>query len=120
MDFNSLKPSDAEWVEPTSEKDNPAVEWLKAAFTAGTARQLPDLTPDDARKVVNMLNAAGALANLGVSIRIVVGKDEFATSTELWKQIEAKKVKAVTVKFRAKERSVRPRKATTPVPPAQG
>jgi hypothetical protein len=116
MEFSNLKPQAAEWTTVTTEKENPAVEWLKESHAAGNApRQLPGLTTDDAQKVARMLVSAGVTANLGVSIRIVVNNDEFATSKELWETLDKRGIKTVGVKFKAKTRTVRPRKAVAPV-----
>lgn len=119
MDFTSLKPTAAEWVDHTSEANNPAVEWLKESFNAtpgdkGAPRMIPGLAPDDARKAARMLVVAGEIANLGVSIRIVVGENEYASSKELWDTLESKNVATVGLKFRAKKRVVRLRKAASP------
>lgn len=115
FDLNSVTPEPATWQ--TSTADNPAVAWLQASFDAKEARQV-NVPASQARAVVNMLYGASRVTGLGVSIRIKVGKDEFSTSTELWKEIEKLKERAVTVKFRGKTKTDRPRTATVPTPGA--
>lgn len=113
FDLSSVSPEPATWQ--TSTADNPAVAWLQGSFDSKEARQV-NVPASQARAVVNMLYGASRVTGLGVSIRIKVGKDEFSTSTELWKEIEKMKDRAVTVKFRGKVKTDRPRTASVPIP----
>lgn len=107
LDLANLAPEKATWQ--TSTNDNPAAAWLRESFEAKEARQV-NVPASQARAVVNMLNGACRITGLGVSIRVVVGKEEFTTSTELWEQVEKLKDRVVTVKFRGKVKTNRPRK----------
>lgn len=111
FDLTKIKPEAAEWVAPTV--DNPAREWVRDSFdNDGAARQIP-VPADQAKTVVNMLNVGAKLEELGVAIRIRIGNEEFAASTELWDAVDKLGDKTVTIKYRGRKRAKRPRKNTT-------
>ena len=117
LDFGSLKPAKAEWVSPS--QDNPTVPWLRESRETDTARQV-SLPAKEAHGLVNLLNTGAKTADLGVSIRVVVGGEEYVPSKELWETVDKMGTKLVAVKFKAKRRTARPRKNTvTGETPAQ-
>lgn len=103
FDFSSLAPTDAEWKTGPDPKDNPAVEWLRASHAARKAKQVP-VPAAQARAVVAMLRQASQITGLGVSVRVVVGTDEFAPDPEFWKQLEQHPTRKVAVKFFGKDK----------------
>lgn len=114
MDFSALKPVAAEWSTP--EDVNPTREWLRDSWAnrtndkTGRPGQVT-VPADQAKPLFHLLTRAGETENLGVSVRIVVKNKEYAPSVEFWKELEKAKATPVAVKFVAKVRTVRPRKA---------
>lgn len=103
FDFGSLKPADAEWKSGPDPKDNPATEWLRASYAEKKAKQVP-VPASQARAVVAMLRQASQLTGLGVSVRVVVGTDEFAPDPDFWKELEKAPTRKVHVKFVGKDK----------------
>lgn len=112
IDFTALKPQAAEWTNPV--ETNPAIEWLTESFNAGAARQIT-VPASQAKDLVYMLNSAGKTADIGVSVRVVIGRDEHVPSKELWEAVAKLKERQITVKYIGKKRVRRPRAAATTV-----
>lgn len=103
FDLAALKPADAEWKSGPDPKDNPATEWLRASYAEGKAKQVP-VPAGQARAVVAMLRQAANLTSIGLSVRVVIGTDEFSPDAEFWKELEKQPARKVHVKFLGKDK----------------
>jgi len=103
FDFAALKPADSEWKSGPDPKDNPATEWLRASYQERKPKQVT-VPAAQARPIVAMLRQASQLTGLGVSVRVVVGSDEFAPDAEFWKELEKAPTRKVHVKFVGKDK----------------
>lgn len=121
FDLNALSIEDTEFSAP--EKVNPVVPWLENADRSKTAKQVV-VPATEARHIVTLLVKGAEEIKRGVSVRIAVAGTEYASSKEFWTNLKSVtekyqkehngEVPNVTVKFKTKERSYRPRKAAAP------
>jgi hypothetical protein len=114
FDISAVAPEDATWQ--ASSVTNPADAWLTGSYEAGDGTKLGaprqvKVPASQVKTIVNMLHGASRNTGLGVSIRVRVGNDEFAVSKDLYESLTSLKDRSVIVKFRAKVKSLRPRKA---------
>lgn len=112
FDLNAVKPESAEFPTAAAHKENPAREWLRDSYESDEARQVV-VPASQVRSVVNLLHNAARELSVGCAVRLGWDGKVHTVSKETWEAVKVMNgQKNVTVMFKGKERSERPRKGS--------